>query len=68
VYREIYFNFPGTYKLSGEQLFALSWGVDRSDLAENIVTKNKSYSNSQVLPRDYHKCEEIETVIREMAD
>ncbi|MBZ5969804.1 Y-family DNA polymerase [Leuconostoc gasicomitatum] len=60
--------FKSKMGLIGEQLFALSWGVDRSDLAEKIVIKSKSYSNSQVLPRDYHKREEIETVIREMAD
>ncbi|MBZ5984139.1 Y-family DNA polymerase [Leuconostoc gelidum subsp. gasicomitatum] len=60
--------FKSKMGLIGEQLFALSWGVDRSDLAEKIVIKSKSYSNSQVLPRDYHKHEEIETVIREIAD
>lgn len=54
--------------LMGEQLYALSWGVDRSDLTENVQPKSKSYSNSQVLPRDYRKREEIEVVIHEMAD
>lgn len=60
--------FRAKMGLVGEQLFALSWGIDRSDLTEVIVPKSKSYSNSQVLPRDYHQKEEIETVIREIAD
>ncbi|MCF6515887.1 excinuclease ABC subunit A [Lactobacillus sp. S2-2] len=52
----------------GEQLYALSWGVDRTDLAEKVKTKSNSYSNSQVLPKDYTVKEEIEVVIKEMAD
>lgn len=52
----------------GEQLFALSWGIDRTNMTEIVVPKSKSYSNSQVLPRDYKKKEEIEIVVREMAD
>lgn len=60
--------FRSKMGLMGEQLYALSWGIDRSDLTERIVPKSKSYSNSQVLPRDYRKREEIEVVIREMAD
>lgn len=60
--------FRSKMGLMGEQLYALSWGIDRSDLTEKVVPKSKSYSNSQVLPRDYRKREEIEIVIREMAD
>lgn len=60
--------FRSKMGLMGEQLYALSWGIDRTDLTERIVPKSKSYSNSQVLPRDYRKREEIEVVIREMAD
>ena len=60
--------FRSKMGLMGEQLYALAWGIDRSDLTEKIVPKSKSYSNSQVLPKDYSKQEEIETVIREMAD
>lgn len=60
--------FRAKMGIVGEQLYALSWGIDRSDLTEVIVPKSKSYSNSQVLPRDYHKREEIEIVIREMVD
>ncbi|MBZ5962955.1 Y-family DNA polymerase [Leuconostoc gasicomitatum] len=60
--------FRAKMGIVGEQFYALSWGIDRSDLTEVIVPKSKSYSNSQVLPRDYHKREEIEIVIREMVD
>ncbi|MGQ2286888.1 Y-family DNA polymerase [Leuconostoc suionicum] len=60
--------FRSKLGLMGEQLLALSWGIDRSDLTETIRPKNKSYSNSQVLPRDYSQRAEIEIVIREMAD
>ncbi|MFL2050441.1 Y-family DNA polymerase [Leuconostoc mesenteroides] len=60
--------FRSKLGLMGEQLLALSWGIDRSDLTETIRPKNKSYSNSQVLPRDYGQQAEIEIVIREMAD
>lgn len=54
--------------LMGEQLFALAWGIDRSDLAEEVQTKNKSYGNSQVLPYNYRDRESIRVVILEMAD
>ncbi len=60
--------FRSKMGLMGEQLYALAWGIDRSELTERVVPKSKSYSNSQVLPRDYRKREEIEIVIREMAD
>ncbi|MBS9335979.1 Y-family DNA polymerase [Fructobacillus papyrifericola] len=52
----------------GEQLYALAWGIDRSDLAEEVQVKNKSYGNSQVLPYNYRNREEIRVVILEMAD
>ncbi|CAK1245570.1 Nucleotidyltransferase/DNA polymerase DinP involved in DNA repair (DinP) [Fructobacillus fructosus] len=54
--------------LMGEQLYALAWGIDRSELNEKLTVKNKSYSNSQVLPRDYRRQEEIEVVLSELAD
>lgn len=62
------YQFRAKMGLVGEQLFALSWGIDRTDLTDVLVPKSKSYSNSQVLPKDYRKREEIEVVIREMAD
>lgn len=62
------YKFKAKMGLMGEQLYALSWGIDRSDITVVVKPKSKSYSNSQVLPRDYRKREEIEVVIREMAD
>ncbi|MFL2115986.1 Y-family DNA polymerase [Leuconostoc carnosum] len=62
------YQFRAKMGLVGEQLFALSWGIDRTDMTEVVVPKSKSYSNSQVLPRDYKRKEEIEIVVREMAD
>ncbi|MGX6428054.1 Y-family DNA polymerase [Levilactobacillus yonginensis] len=52
--------------LIGTQLFALSWGIDRTKLREVRPPKEKSWSNSQVLPRDYKVQREIELVIREI--
>ena len=52
--------------LIGEQLFAISWGIDRTNLSDNLKPKNHSIGNSQVLPRDYFNQAEIETVIKEM--
>ncbi len=54
--------------LIGEQLFAVSWGVDRSQLSHIPVTKSASLGNSQVLPRDYQSQSEIETVIKEIGE
>ncbi|MCK8605700.1 Y-family DNA polymerase [Leuconostoc citreum] len=62
------YQFRTKMGIMGEQLFALSWGIDRTDLTEVVKPKSKSFGNSQVLPRDYRKREEIEIVIREMAD
>lgn len=52
----------------GEQLWAHAWGIDRSRLAERYTPVEKSYNNSQVLMEDYTKREDIEVVLREMAD
>lgn len=52
--------------LIGEQLFAISWGIDRTNLSDELKPKNHSIGNSQVLPRDYFNQDEIETVIKEM--
>ncbi|WP_349584168.1 Y-family DNA polymerase [Leuconostoc citreum] len=62
------YQFKAKMGLVGEQLYALSWGIDRTDLTDKLKPKSKSYSNSQVLPRDYKIRDEIEVVIREMAD
>lgn len=50
----------------GSQLIALARGVDRSQLAHLITPAEKSWSNSQVLPRDYRTQREIEIVISEI--
>ncbi|HBL1354885.1 TPA: type VI secretion protein ImpB, partial [Enterococcus faecium] len=44
-------------------------GIDRTDIAiPPEPTKEKSYGNSQVLPRDYTRRNEIELVVKEMAE
>ena len=46
--------FRSKMGLMGEQLYALAWGIDRSDLTEKVVPKSKSYSNcSEVNKLDY---------------
>ncbi|MBO0472074.1 Y-family DNA polymerase [Enterococcus sp. DIV0242_7C1] len=52
----------------GEQLYAHAHGIDRSRLSEKYIPEERSFNNSQILMRDYLKQEEIEVVIREMAD
>ncbi|GAK47629.1 possible DNA-directed DNA polymerase [Secundilactobacillus oryzae JCM 18671] len=52
----------------GTQLFAVAWGIDRSKLSQRIKVREPSLGNSQVLPRDYHRQEEIELVLRELAN
>lgn len=52
----------------GDQLFAMSWGVDRSIISHKYVPCNKSYGNSQVLMRDYTDRRQIEIVLREIAE
>ncbi|MDF7639602.1 Y-family DNA polymerase [Lactobacillus sp. ESL0791] len=52
----------------GEQLFALSWGVDRSIISQKFFPKMKSYGNSQILTKDYLNQREIEIVIREIGE
>lgn len=52
----------------GEQLFANAWGIDRSNIRERYKPLEKSYGNSQILPKDYLYRHEIKLVIREMAE
>lgn len=57
------------FGILGEQLYYHANGVDRTLLSEPPpITKDKSYGNSQVLPRDYFKPQEIEIVVKEMAE
>jgi len=54
--------------LIGMQLFAVAWGIDRSQVSEQTGPKEASLGNSQVLPRDYTQLKEIETVIKEVGE
>ena len=56
------------FGIIGEQLFATSWGVDRSIIRHKYHPKAKSYGNSQVLQKDYFNQREIEIVIREIGE
>ena len=52
----------------GLQHFFHANGIDESNVREKYIPKSSSFSNSQILPRDYHKQKEIELVIKEMAE
>ncbi|MBA1392648.1 Y-family DNA polymerase [Lactobacillus sp. XV13L] len=52
----------------GSQLFAFSWGIDRALIRDKYHAVEKSYGNSQVLPRDYDNKQEIEIILREIAE
>ncbi|USS92787.1 Y-family DNA polymerase [Fructilactobacillus ixorae] len=52
----------------GSQLFATAWGIDRSNLHEQYRPRHRSYSNGQVLPRDYWQAAELEVVLKELAE
>jgi len=54
--------------LIGMQLFAVAWGIDRSQVSKQTGPRNASLGNSQVLPRDYLQATEIETVIKEVGE
>lgn len=62
------YQLNGEMGLMGQQLFAMAWGIDRSQLNKRRGPKNASLGNSQVLPRDYVKQAEIETVIKEVGE
>ena len=63
-----YYQLKQNFGVLGTQLYAHSWGVDRSFLGQKYKVKSKSIGNSQVLNRDYTRRNEIEIVIKEMAD
>lgn len=57
------------FGIMGLQYFHHAHGIDRTILAEPAPKpKDTSLGNSQVLPRNYHKQAEIETVLKEMAE
>lgn len=63
-----YYQLKDRMGILGTQLYAHSWGIDRTFLGQSYKPKSKSIGNSQVLPRDYTNRKEIEVVIKEMAD
>ena len=63
-----YFSLKASMGIMGEQLFAHSWGVDRTKLSDVYIPKSKSIGNSQVLMKDYTDASEIKIVIREIAE
>lgn len=63
-----YYDLKSEFGVLGTQLFAHSWGIDRTFLGQRYKPKSKSVGNSQVLDRDYSNKNEIEVVIKEMAD
>jgi len=63
-----YYQLKQNFGVLGTQLYAHSWGIDRSFLGQKYKVKSKSIGNSQVLNRDYTRRNEIEIVIKEMAD
>lgn len=57
------------YGIIGEQLYYHANGIDRTIISEaSPQPKEKSYSNNQVLPKNYTNIHEIEIVIGEMAE
>ncbi|WP_373770332.1 Y-family DNA polymerase [Weissella soli] len=52
----------------GEQLYALSWGVDRAIVSQKTAVKEQSIGNSQVLPRDYDNLTDLRIVVREITE
>lgn len=55
------------FGIMGDQLIDCANGVDDSDIREEYVPKESSFSNGQTLMRDYTK-EEAKVVIRELID
>ncbi len=58
------------FGVMGLQLYAHAHGIDRSFLGQRkpAAKMDKSIGNSQVLPRDYTRQDQLELVLREIAD
>lgn len=57
------------FGVMGQQYYYHANGIDRTILSEKSpVVQEKSYGNSQVLPKNYVKQQEIEIVVKEMAE
>ncbi|CAM3351355.1 Y-family DNA polymerase [Streptococcus pluranimalium] len=52
----------------GLELFFHANGIDESNVHNPYKPKSSSIGNSQVLPKDYHRQEDIELVLSEMAE
>lgn len=63
-----YYELKSRFGVIGAQMYAHAWGIDRSFLGKKVIPKEKSIGNSQVLHKDYTRRNEIEIVIKEMAD
>lgn len=63
-----YWRLKARLGVTGTEIYAKAWGIDRSFLGQKYKAKSKSVGNSQVLNKDYTRREEIEIVIKEMAD
>lgn len=58
-----------TFGVMGLQLYAHSWGIDRTFLGKKAPHKaEKSFGNSQILPRDYVRRDQIELVLKELTE
>lgn len=58
-----YYKLKEDMGILGTQLYAHSWGIDRTFIGQKYKPKSKSIGNSQVLNHDYYKREEIESTI-----
>ncbi len=56
------------FGIIGGQLYLLSWGIDRAVISQKTFPKEKSYGNSQVLPKNYTQKSEIEVALQEISD
>lgn len=63
-----YYRLKTNMGIIGTELYAKAWGIDRSFLGQKYTAKSKSVGNSQVLPSDYTRRDEVETVIKEIAE
>ena len=67
--QSILFNGKTGLGAIGNQLYHHANGIDRTIISEEAPqTKEKSYGNSQVLPKTYTSAKEIEIVVKEMAE
>lgn len=55
------------FGISGTHLYALAWGIDRSNLTVRLTPKNPSWSSTQVMPKDLTHQADIERGIQKVA-